>query len=152
MPSDPAQTLPLDKLQQLALEPEQAQSHMLSILSSLASDDEEVRAYASDCLEQIETPEPAALAQLASHCTAHSAPIANWACKLLGRIGTIACQGPLTAALNEHESLGVRQQAALALAKLANLQPGTIAALKQAALSNDPRLQRVAQQALEKSN
>lgn len=152
MPSEPEQILPLDKLQQLAMEPEQAQTHMLSILGSLASDDEEVRAYASDCLEQIEAPEPAALAQLASHCTAHYAPVANWACKLLGRIGTTACQAPLIAALNEHESIGVRQQAALALTKIADLQPGAIAALKQAALSDDPRLQRIAQQGLEKSN
>lgn len=152
MPSEPAQILPLATLQQLAMEPEQSQSRMMSILGSLASDDEEVRAYASDCLEQIEAPDPEMLTQLASHCSERTPSVANWACKLLGRIGSAACQAPLIAALKEHESIGVRQQAALALTKITDLQPEAIEALKEAALSDDRRLQRIAQQGLEQSS
>jgi len=148
MPSVTHHSLSLEHLQQLVTQPELIPSQVMSVLASLASDDEEVRAYANDCLEQIEQPAEAWLPQLAPRCNDPCAPVANWACKLTGLIGSAACQHPLVTALRTHASIGVRQQAALSLSKTPDLQSDAIEAISAAASDNDPRLQRIAQQLL----
>ncbi len=148
MPNVASHSLSLKSLQQLVTQPELIQSQMMSILASLACDDEEVIAYANDCLEQIEQLSEDMLPQLAPLCTDPCAPLAIWACKLVGHIATPTCQIPLVAALRKHRSIGVKQQAALSLSKTPDLQPDTIEALSAAAQSDDPRLQRITQKLL----
>jgi len=141
-------TLSLERLQQLVSSPEQMAGQLMQILASLASEDEEVRAYANDCLEQIEQPSHVLASKIALQCEDPHVPVVNWACKLLGRIGTTDCQLPLVKVLKNHESMGIKQQAALSLSNIPQLQADAIDALATAARSTDPRLQRIAQQTL----
>lgn len=146
-----ASPLSLAALQELSREPALAASQLRSLLATLAEPDEEQRAWASDCLEQVEAPAISDVEPIATLCMHENAAMASWACKLMGRTGNAQFEKLLAQTVAEHASTVVRQQAALALQHFVPLSTSTKQALSQAAKSNDERLQRLATQALEKT-
>ncbi len=78
------------------------------------------------------------------------ADVAYWAATLLGRLqaqaaGTVS---PLTAALAENRPLAVRERAAWALEQIGPAARDALPALRQAAASKQPRLARLANEAI----
>ena len=146
--------VPLKRLKELVADPVEANKQLIAVLLTMLDENEEVRAWASDVLSSIEEPSSDWAPQLAELTRHVSAPVAGWACKLLGRLGEQATsyQAPLTQALSQHAEKSVRQLAALALKSVPNLSKETIVALKVAASDAVPRLSRLASDALSTRN
>jgi len=146
--------VPLERLKELVADPVEANKQLIAVLLTMLDDNEEVRAWASDVLSSVEEPSSDWAPQLAELSRHVSAPVAGWSCKLLGRLGEDATryQSSLTQALSQHPEKAVRQLAALALKSVANLSKETIVALKVAASDADPRLSRLAAEALSAQN
>ena len=146
-----SENISIERLQEIAGDPSLAAKSIRLLLNAMRSEDEEIRAWASDGLQQIEQPDPALASELAELCDSTMAPIAGWACKLLSRLGEQATdyQSAVTHTLGTHPEITVRQEAALALGAIPQLDAASIAALRQAAKSTDARLSRLATQALQ---
>jgi hypothetical protein len=142
--------IPLERLRQLVTDPTAANEQLVAVVLTMLDDDEEVRAWASDVLSAIESPQAAAAPQLAELTRHVNAPVAGWACKLLGKLGPQAKdhQAAVASALSSHPEVAVRQLAALALQSIPDLNQQTLEALQSAAASTDPRLSRLAKEAL----
>jgi hypothetical protein len=150
---EPPRQLTLDEVKQLVRNPAAAANQVESLLTTLKAEDEELCAWTADALQAIEQVSDESLTLLAGYGMHQQARCAVWACKLLMKIQTPAeAQTVLCRALKEHSNLGVRQQAAAALASIASPNGETLAALEAAAKDEDPRLSRLAAQALEKNN
>ena len=141
--------LSIETIRPLVGSPENASQHVNALLQTLASEDEEVRAWASDALAEC-SPIEKDWQHIAGMIDSPNAVVAGWSCKLLGRSATCATlfQGRLANALKNHSDVGVRQMAALALRSAETINDATRVALEGAALSADPRLQRLAKRAL----
>jgi HEAT repeats len=143
-------SLPLERLKALAAHPGQARQQTIAILLTMLSDDEEVRAWASDALGEIEEVPVETATQLAELTRHVNPPLAGWACKLIGKLPEPSNhQSALAIALTQHPSISVRQLAALTLGSVHDLSQDTKAALQIAAANSDPRLSRLAKEALE---
>lgn len=140
----------LEQIKKLATESEAVTGHVIELLVALQDSDEETRAWASDALQTLEVLPRELADQVAKSCLSPHAPVAAWACKLLTKLGSEATnyQSAIVACLNEHPVLSTRQQAALALASVPELGSVAIEALRRAADSDDPRLKRLATNAL----
>ncbi len=146
--------LSLPQLQDMVAGKEPVAEHALDLLQTLQDSAEETRAWASDALQTLELL-PAALAPtVATYCLNEHPPVASWACKLLATMGSGAAdfQAAIVGCLNDHPSVSAKQQAALTLADIPGLSNAAIDALKNASTSSDPRLQRLATNALKKSD
>ncbi len=143
-------TLPLAKLKQYAGTPELARQSAVALVLSLHDSDDEVRAWAAEVLENMGAPTMDCTAQLAELTRHVIAPVAAWACKLIGRLGEEGTrfQDILAAAVEKHVDVLVKQEAVAALAKLGNLSPSTRDILRRAAIHENPRLKRMALAAL----
>ena len=142
-------SLSLDELRALKRDAKAVASQLDRLMSTLTSDDEELRAWASDCLELVEADGIHDLATLEAAATDIHPPVAGWACKLLGRAAQPRSETALVAALSLHPCLTVRQHAAAALTRFTDLTEAARAALQAASQSDDPRLKRLALGALE---
>lgn len=142
--------VPLERLKELVADQDETNKQLIAVLLTMLDENEEVRAWASDALASVEEPSIEWAPQLAELTRHVNAPLAGWACKLLGRLGEEATryQSYLAIALSQHAEKSVRQLAALALKSVPNLTPDTIAALRTAASDADPRLSRLASDAL----
>lgn len=119
-------------------------------LVQAAGGEESVRAWAVEALEQLGPPPTTALTPLCG-LTAHPHELVGyWAVTLLGRLGSDAVRSAtaLTHALERSPHGAVRQRAAWALGEVGDTSPPVLAALARAAESSDPRLARLAGQAL----
>jgi HEAT repeats len=147
-------SVPFERLQELVRDPAEANKQLIAVLLTMLDEDEEVRAWASDVLTVVEEPFREWAPQLAELTRHVNAPVAGWSCKLLGRLGDEATryQASLTQALTQHAEKSVRQLAALALKSVPKLTKETIIALKAAASDADPRLSRLATEALSAQN
>ncbi len=146
--------IPLERLKELVGDPLEANKQLIAVLLTMLDESEEVRAWASDALTNVEEPSSKWAPQLAE-LTRHVNPaVAGWSCKLLGRLGDDATryQSSLSQALSQHAEKSVRQLAALALKSVPNLSKESIAALKAAASDADPRLSRLASESLSAQN
>jgi hypothetical protein len=144
--------LSLEKMQRLAAGDEAAEVYVLELLTNLQAADEEIRAGAADALQTIEHLPSEWASQVSEYCV-HSKPaVAAAACRLVSKLGEIATtyQAAVVDCLTQHADVSARQQAALALGSIPQLSPESCLALEQAALSEDPRLKRLAQAALSK--
>ncbi len=148
-----ANGLAIEKLRTLAHGDQPAGRYILELFATLQDDDEELRAWASDALQTIQTTPHEMAATIAEQCANANAGIAAWACKLLTKTGSRASefQAAIAACLRNHSELHARQQAAQALSEISGLSPASITALEEATQSNDPRLKRLATQALQNS-
>jgi HEAT repeat protein len=129
-----------------------AQAAAVPLVEACAIEDDSLREFVTAALEEIGPPLPGDVAKLASLVSHRSLDVAYWAATLLGRLKDHAAPAirELVAALDAHPEVSVKQRAAWALGQIGPAASEARPALQKAAASNDPRLARVAQEALEK--
>jgi 2-oxo-4-hydroxy-4-carboxy--5-ureidoimidazoline (OHCU) decarboxylase len=143
--------LQIDELQHLQSHPEEIVGKIDQIFETLTDADEEVRAWAADCLQEVECLENELVGRIAGLCKHQNHVVVNWACRTLGKASSVGlCEDELASVLRDHPSVAVKQSAAEALCELTAAKESTKAALQQAAASSDVRLQRLAKKVLEK--
>ena len=143
--------LQLSELQYLQSHPEEITAKIDDVFETLSDTDEEVRAWAADCLQEVECLDGELATRVATLCRHEDDVVVNWACRTLGKALSVdLCQDQLREVLASHPNLGVKQSAAEALCELSEANSSTKEALREAASSSDPRLQRLAKRALEK--
>lgn len=137
----------------LAQHPEVAQPCLPALLTAVADDDELVLEAVTAALETVGPPTAAQEAQIAKLLVAESADVGFWSATLLGRLGS--AQSPqsievLAHSLESSPHANVRQRAAWALKEAGPTGKPAQAALARvvASADSDPRLKRLAQQAL----
>jgi hypothetical protein len=110
---------------------------------------EETRAWAADCLQAVEKIDSTIAAEIVPLCQHESAFVVYWSVVMLGKSGNvIAYQTQLTEVLRAGPTLTARQAAANVLRLAHGASQETKNALTEAASSSDPRLKRLAEQAL----
>jgi HEAT repeat protein len=119
-------------------------------LVEACGDEESVSQWAVAALEQSGPPPAAAVEQLCGLATHTHELVAYWAVTLLGRLGSdgAAAAGVLASVLATSSHVAVRQRAAWALGQIGSRASATVAALERAKSDLDPRLARLAAQAL----
>ena len=112
--------------------------------------DTRVRDWVVAALEELGPPCPGDLPLLTPLAANADLNIAYWSCTLLGRLKVDAAPavGVLTNALATHSQLSVRERAAWALGQIGPSARSALPALEQAAQSSEPRLSRLAKQAI----
>lgn len=141
--------LNLDQLRVLFNDRDRIVENLSSILLSMADPEEENRAWAADCLELVDSISSTKAAEIAPLCQHSGEFVVYWTLITLGKLGDVsAYQEQLTQALRTSTSVTVRQAAAQVLRLAQNASPATKDALKEASASPDPRLSRLAKQAL----
>lgn len=130
------------------------------LVQAVADEDEQVRECATSALEESGDPPTEAEAFLIQQLASPQPDVAYWAATLLGRLGGQArsAVAPLAHLLRESPHLAARQRIAWALGKIMqqlgpdSLDPSLRAELEQelraAAGADDPRLARLASEAL----
>jgi HEAT repeat protein len=123
----------------------------VALVAACADPLESVREWAAAALEGLGPPDGADIEQLMVLTRHHAPSVAYWAVTLLGRSGPAAdaAVGALSAALRDHAASAVRQRAAWALGKVGQSATNAIDELEAAAASDDPRLARLARQAID---
>jgi HEAT repeat protein len=138
--------------EQLAQLEDAAQPSAVALVMANADEDEAVRQWATAALESLGPPAAGDIPQLAKLLSDPHLDVAYWAATLLGRLeadGAPSVPG-LVGALQSHPEVAVRQRAAWALGQIGAAAKAAEPALVQAANASDPRLSRLAQEALEK--
>lgn len=140
-----------DAAERLAQLGPKARSAAMALVLACGDDDETVRQWATDALEGIGPPEAADVAQLASLAEAKSLDVAYWAVTLLGRLKGDAATAvdALATVVAGRGDLIVRQRAAWALGEIGPSAAKAVPALQKAGADSDPRLSRLAQEAIE---
>jgi HEAT repeat protein len=120
-------------------------------LVQACGDDESVREWAVAALEELGPPPKDVVEKLRSLVAHTNELVAYWAVTLLGRSGSdaAAVAPAFVSVLEMSPHLAVRQRAAWALGQIGNCSPATVAALERATSGPDPRLARLAAQAIE---
>ncbi len=109
--------LSLEELQRLQRNPEAIAGRIVDILNMLTDEDEEVRAWATDCLQEVDHVGPGEAVRIAGLLDHPNAVVVNWACKTLAKAANIRqFQGQLASLREHHPSVGVQRSAELALA------------------------------------
>ena len=113
-------------------------------------DEESVRESAIAALEEMGPPRTDAAQPLSELAADTNELVAYWAVTLLGRLGLEAksVAPALVSVLESSSHLAVRQRAAWALGQIKDGGAATVAALERAKHAADPRLARLASQAL----
>lgn len=137
--------------EELAQAGPEARAAALPLLKACGDEDEDVREWAVESLENLGPPQVEDLDELAGRLASPTADIAYWAATLIGRLGAEAAPavGALAAALSAHPAIEVKQRSAWALGQIGSAAAGARAALNDAAQSDDPRLARLAAKALQ---
>ncbi|REJ66136.1 MAG: hypothetical protein DWQ31_15730 [Planctomycetota bacterium] len=136
--------------QQLCQAAEAARPAAVALVRAAGDEDESVQEWATAALEELGPPAEDDLSALAELTADANADIAYWAITLIGRLegAGAGATGELAAALAAERPLNVRQRAAWALGRIG---PGAVEAtgpLTAAAADDDPRLARLASEAL----
>lgn len=144
-----SEVLSMAEVKELVRDSDRANENAVKLVQTLASSDEELRGWVCDALENVEVTRQVS-SEIAELCGHAQEPVAGWACKLIARSNEHAHehQVALTSTLSTHSSIGVQQQAALALRNAKPLNDAARTALQAAAQHTDPRLSRLANQAL----
>lgn len=144
-----SELLSMAEVKELVRDSDRANESVVKLVRTLASSDEDLRGWVCDALENVELTRQVSN-EIAALCSRAEEPVAGWACKLIARSNELAHehQAALTSTLSTHSSIGVQQQAALALRNAEPLNDAARAALETAAQNTDPRLSRLANQAL----
>ncbi len=142
--------LSLEQMNQWASDASQVRQHLLEVVNAFAIDDEEIRACAAECMETLEQIDDSLAQSVVPLCKNSCEFVANWSCYVLGKAKNVEkFQDHLADALSNSPSLLVKQAAALALQNVSHAEEETMKALQQAAKSSDPRLARLARNAIE---
>jgi HEAT repeat protein len=136
--------------EQLAHLEDGAQPAAVALVAATADADESVRQWATAALESLGPPAAGDVAALAKLLSDSRSDVAYWAATLLGRLeadATSAVQ-QLAAALESHAEVAARERAAWALGKIGSSASAALPALEHAAASSQPRLSRLAKEAI----
>jgi HEAT repeat protein len=128
----------------------QAQPAAVALVRAVSLSDD-VGEFCAAALESLGPPAADQISQLVTMADDCSGDVAYWAITLLGRAGPEAASGvsALVKVLQSDADLSVRERAAWALGKIGPSANSAEAALRTVAESSEPRLARVAKQALE---
>ena len=112
--------------------------------------DDQARDWAVAALEELGSPPPDAIGDLTALVGSGNALVAYWATTLLGRSGqaAAAATGALATVLDSGGDPAVAERAAWALGKVGPRAASARPALERAASASNPRLARLAQEAL----
>ena len=137
--------------QELAGLGEKAQPAAIALIGACHSQDTEVREWSVAALEQMGPPSIEAVDSLISHIDNQEELADYWAITLLGRLGPDAAVAAecLGQTLENSSYSSVCQRAAWALRELGPSAKPAQDSLRIAAASSEPRLARLAQQAIE---
>ena len=129
---------------------EEAQGAAVALVDACRSDDSQIREWAVAALEQLGPPRAEDVNKLVSLVDGKEELADYWAVTLLGRLGPMAVSAAqcLGQALEHSSYPGVCQRAAWALRELGPSAKPAKASLQKATKSSDPRLARLAQEAL----
>jgi len=141
----------LTAAESLCHQAEAAQPAAVALAKAAADEDDDVREAVVAALEDLGPPPPEQLGELIPLLSDPNGDVAYWAATLLGRLGPAAAPAvaALTSALGPAAPLTVRQRAAWALGNIGPAAASATSALEMAAAHNDPRLARLARQALD---
>lgn len=130
---------------------EDARAAAVPLIRSAGDADETVREWATAALEELGPPSVDDRDAVAALLTAENADIGYWAATLLGRLQRDAAPavGVLQRVLEQSPHTIVRQRAAWALGQVGPAAAEAVSSLEQAAASEDPRLARLADRALQ---
>jgi HEAT repeats len=122
----------------------------VALVRACATDDDSTREWVTSALEGLGAPPIEQVNDLIPLVADKSLEGAYWAATLLGRLGAAAAPAvsALTAALGKSPEQRVREQAAWALGKIGPPAKSAAPALCEAAASKEPRLSRLATEAL----
>jgi hypothetical protein len=129
-----------------------AQPAAVPLVRACGDQSEDVSEWAVAALEEMGPPRASDVGELASLVGDPSADVAYWAVTLLGRLEGEAAPavGTLAAAVSDAREMSVRQRAAWALGKIGPAAREAADALRRAESGDDPRLARLARQAVER--
>jgi HEAT repeat protein len=132
------------------LGPEAAQEVTIPLLHAAGDETDAVREWVTAALEEMGPPLPRDVAELASLVSHHAPDVGYWAATLLGRLKAQASSAvpALAAALGSPFDVAVRQRAAWSLGEIGPPAAAALEALGQAQSERDPRLSRLAGQAV----
>lgn len=136
--------------EQLAQQGDAAAPAVIGLLRNVGDSDETVREWSVAALEGLGTPSVDDLDALIDQIDAEQPDVGYWAATLLGRLEADAAPAvdALARAAAGHPESQVRQRAVWALGKIGPAAGNAVPVLKQAAQSSEPRLARLAEQAL----
>jgi HEAT repeat protein len=136
-----------EELAQLGSE---ARPAAVALVLACGDEADEVRQWATSALEEIGPPEASDVGSLISLIEAKSPDVGYWAATLLGRLKATAAPAvdALSQALGGSPHLPVRQQSAWALGEIGPAAAAALPSLHNAAGHPDPRLARLAKQAI----
>jgi HEAT repeat protein len=128
-----------------------ASAAAVSLARATGDQDEQVRQWATAALEEMGAPSVEDAPALAELLAGSSTDTAYWAATLLGRLGERAAGvvPDLARVVENDGETVVRQRAAWALGKIGRPAAAAEETLRHAADAGDPRLARLAKQALE---
>jgi HEAT repeat protein len=129
---------------------EEAAPAAVPLVRGCGDDDDQVREWAAAALEELRSPPAAARDELIALVTAEHPLVAYWAVTLLGRLGAEAAAAvpALTECLGPRSDPAVAQRAAWALGRIGPAAAAAVTPLRAAAGRGDPRLERLATEAL----
>ncbi len=129
----------------------QAQAASVSLVRACSDPDEQVQEWAVAALEELGEPSLGDVSALSGMLKDPSADSVYWAATLLGRLGPqgAAAVPQLTQLLDSQSAVASRQRAAWALGKIGRPAASAMDALRRATENDNPRLARLAGQALE---
>ena len=121
------------------------------LVQACADADDQVREWAAAALEDLGPPPDESIPQLVELATSSHPLVAYWAVTLLGRSGQKAATATavLAGCLNSDCDPSVAQRAAWALGKIGPAAAAAREELEKAAAAADPRLARLAREALD---
>lgn len=127
-----------------------ATAAVVELVQACGDEDDRVREWAAAALEDLGPPPAASLAELTDLAAAAHPLVAYWAVTLLGRSGQDAAAAVpvLIGCLEAAGDLAVQQRAAWALGKIGRPAAAAREALTRASGATDPRLARLAAEAL----
>jgi len=148
--ADPDAALRLDAAERLARGGEAVAAVAPALVRACGDADEQVREWVVAALEELGPPPDDAIATLAPLAGATDPLVAYWAVTLLGRSGQAAAAtvSLLADRLGDRAAPEVAERAAWALGKIGPAAAAAVSALEAAAGSSDPRLARLAREAL----
>jgi HEAT repeat protein len=127
-----------------------AQPAAVALVRVCGSEIDSLREWATSALEGLGAPPESQLNDLIALAGNKSLDVAYWAATLLGRLGDAAAPAvpALTDALQGAAEQAVKERAAWALGQIGASAKSAVPALREAAASKQPRLSRLATEAL----
>jgi HEAT repeat protein len=129
----------------------QPQGAAVSLVRACGDPDDQVRQWAAAALEELGPPSVGDVSALSALLAGPCDDAAYWAATLVGRLGSTAAAAvpQLVQLLESPRAIASRQRAAWALGKIGRPAAAAVDALRQVAGGENPRLARLAQQAME---